>query len=266
MIITKFQNLKIIWTPGSKLAFPDILSRNITIEENQVHQLRHKRIPRDIEFFDEHGTPVTYPVQHEDNPNDACNDFHPIKYKRGNEGKKLRIQNDGVDFTVNSVLNEFPTNSVQQASDCFRIGRFINQFRRIRGTEAQSSVSANASNTDYNSINSLSSAKDNEVSRDNQYADSSHICTDSEDGNIVCEVSIQADKPRICQAKQAHELVLGKPEAALVKKLLTISDAPYLDTKSLSQKLDEIAKVVDLDVSTILAEQMKDPFHGTVRS
>ena len=53
VIITKFQNLRIIWTPGSISAFPDILSRNITIEEYQMHQLQHKRIPRDIEFFDE---------------------------------------------------------------------------------------------------------------------------------------------------------------------------------------------------------------------
>ena len=60
VIITKFQNLKIIGTPGSNLAFPDILSRNVTVAEYQMHQLQHKRIPRDIEFFDEHGTPVTH--------------------------------------------------------------------------------------------------------------------------------------------------------------------------------------------------------------
>ena len=51
VIITKFQNLKIIWTPGSNLAFPDILSRNVTVEEYQMHQLRHKRIQRDIQFL-----------------------------------------------------------------------------------------------------------------------------------------------------------------------------------------------------------------------
>ena len=48
VIITKFQNLKIIWTPGSNLAFPDILSRNVTLECYQKHQLQHKKIPRDI--------------------------------------------------------------------------------------------------------------------------------------------------------------------------------------------------------------------------
>ena len=112
VIITNSQNLKIIWTPGSNLAFPDILSRNITIEEYQKHQLQHKRIPRDIEFFDEHSTPVTYQIQHEDNPNDTCNDFYPKKYKRGNEEKRLRLQNDGKDFTVKSMLDEFSISSV----------------------------------------------------------------------------------------------------------------------------------------------------------
>ena len=63
VIITKLQNLKIIWTPGSNLALPDILNRNITIEEYQKHQLQHKPIPRDIEFCDENGTPVTYQIQ-----------------------------------------------------------------------------------------------------------------------------------------------------------------------------------------------------------
>ena len=77
VMLTKFQNLKIIWTPGSNLAFPDILGRNITIKDNQKHQLQQKRIPPDIEFHDENGTPITYQIQHEDNPNDTCNDSYP---------------------------------------------------------------------------------------------------------------------------------------------------------------------------------------------
>ena len=71
---------------------------------------------------------------------------------------------------------------------------------------------------------------------------------DSEDDNIVCDISIQADQARLSRAKQALDLVLGKTEASLVKKLLTISDAPHLDTKALIRKLDEVAKTVDLDV------------------
>ena len=37
VIKTKFQNLKFIWTSGSNLAFPVILSRNVTAEEYQQH-------------------------------------------------------------------------------------------------------------------------------------------------------------------------------------------------------------------------------------
>ena len=82
----------------------------------------------------------------------------------------------------------------------------------------------------------------------------------------ISDISIQVDTPRPCQVKQAHELVLGKTYASQVKKFLTISDAPHLDTKALIQKRDEVAKAVDLDVLTILAEQIKDPVLGTVRS
>ena len=39
-----------------------------------------------------------------------------------------------------------------------------------------------------------------------------------------------------------------------------------MDTKSLIAKLDDVAKTVDLDISTILAEHIKDPVLGTVRS
>ena len=265
VIITKFQNLKIIWTPGLNLAFPDILSRNVTIEEYQTQKMRHKRIPRDIEFYDEHGIPVAYQIQHEDIPNDTYNDIYPIKYKRGNEEKILRIQNDGEDFTVSSMLDAFPIISIQQVSDCFRTGRFINQFRRTCGPETQSNTSVNTSN-EYSSINSASPSKDDAAGSTSPGDDSHHVSTDSEDDNIVCDMSIQADQARLCQAKRAHDLVLGKTDASLAKKCLTASDAPHLNTKALIQKLHEVAKTVDLDVSTILEEQMKDPILGTARS
>ena len=60
--------------------------------------------------------------------------------------------------------------------------------------------------------------------------------------------------------------MLGKTDASVVKKILSTSDAPHLDTKALIQKVDEVAKTVDLNVLTILEEQMKDPVLGIVRS
>ena len=164
------------------------------------------------------------------------------------------------------MLDEFPIISIKQASDCFRMGRFINKFRRICGPKTKSTVSVNTSNTEYSSINSLSPSEDDTADSTSPGDDSNHVIRDSEDDNIVCDNSIQADQARLCQAKQAHDLVLGKTDASLVKKFLTTSDAPHLDTKPYFQKLDEVAETVDLDVLTILAEQMKDPDLDTVRS
>ena len=126
-------------------------------------------------------------------------------------------------------------------------------------------MSVNTSNTEYTSIYSLSSAEHDTADPTSQYDNSPHISTDSEDDNIVGLVSLQAEKPRICQAKQAHELVLRETDASLVKKLLTTSDAPHLDTKALIQKLDEVSKTVNLDVSTFHAKQHKYPVLGIVR-
>ena len=147
--------MKIIWNPGSNLAFPDILSRNVTLEGYQKHQLQHKKIPRDSEFFDEHGNPVFYKIQLEDNPHDTCNDFYPILRQQGNDEKILRIQNDGENYTLNSISNEFPTLSCQSAADCFRMGKTINLFRRLCYPLSYSPVLRENSDSIYSSIISL---------------------------------------------------------------------------------------------------------------
>ena len=147
--------MKIIWSPGSNLAFPDILSRNVTLEGYQKHQLQHKKIPRDIEFFDEHGNPVFYKIQHEDNPHDTCSDFYPIHRQQGNDEKVLRLQNDGESYTLNSISNEFPTLSAQSAADWFRMGKTINLFRRLCYPLSYSPILRENSDSIYSSISSL---------------------------------------------------------------------------------------------------------------
>ena len=154
VIITKFQSLKIIWTPGSKLAFPDILSRNVTVEENQKHQLLHKKILRDMEFYDEHGSPVTYRVQHDEYPKDTCNNFYAIHCQQGQDNKVLRMHNDGENFTLNSLSNECLPTTIHSATDCFRLGRTINQFRRLCLPSTQSRSPEKNSEPKYSSISS----------------------------------------------------------------------------------------------------------------
>ena len=164
------------------------------------------------------------------------------------------------------MLDEFPIISVQQASDCFRMGKIINQFRRICGPETHSNTYVNSSNAEYSSIDFLSPSENDTADSASPGNDPHHLVKDSEHDNFAYDISIQADQARLCQAKQAHDIVLGKNVASPAKKCLTASDAPHLNTKALIQKLDEVAKTVDLDVSTILEEQMKDPVLGTVRS
>ena len=51
VLITKFQIPKINWTPGSNLAFPDTLSKNVTLSEAIRLQLHYIEISHDISSF-----------------------------------------------------------------------------------------------------------------------------------------------------------------------------------------------------------------------
>ena len=59
---------------------------------------------------------------------------------------------------------------------------------------------------------------------------------------------------------------VSNPETLLAKKTLSAAAAPHLRTQDLITNLDDVAKVVDLDVPTILQEQLKDPVLSNVRS
>ena len=131
VFITKFRNPNNVCTPGSNLAFPGIHSRNITVEEYRKHQLKHKKIHGDIDFYDERGSPITYSIQHDDNRNDTCNDFYPIHCQQRNNNRVLRLHNDGENFTLNILSNEFPSTKIQSATDCFQLGRTIKRFRGL---------------------------------------------------------------------------------------------------------------------------------------
>ena len=73
------------------------------------------------------------------------------------------MHNDGEIFTLNSLSNEFPTTTIQSATDCFRVGKTINQFRRLYLPSMQSLSSAENSELTYSSINSLSTNEDDDV-------------------------------------------------------------------------------------------------------
>ena len=176
------------------------------MEEYQKHQLNHKIIPRDIEFFDGHGSPVTYRIQHDDNPNDTCNDFYPIHCQHANDNKVLRLHNDGENFTLNSLSNGFASTTIQSANDCFRIGKTINQFRRLCLPSTQSSSSVEESEPTYSSINSLNTNEDDNAFDETQDG-ADDATTDDQEDNLIYEINTNADHYRLCKAKAAHDAV-----------------------------------------------------------
>ena len=89
--------------------------------------------------------------------------------------------------------------------------------------------------------------------------DADGIINDNED-NLILEMNLNSDNYRLFKAKAAHDAVLGISDGSVAKKTLTAKVAPHLDTKTLIAKLDDVAKTVDLDVSTILVEQIKHQF------
>ena len=144
-------------------------------------------------------------------------------------------------------------------------GRTMNQFRRLCLPSTQSLSSVEDSELTYSSLNSLNTTEDDNTLDETQ-DDEDDATTDDDEDKLICEINTHADHYRLCKAEAAHDSVLVKIDASLPWKPLTANEAPHLDTKSLIAKLDDVAKTVDLDVSTILAEQIEDPVLGTVRS
>ena len=79
-------------------------------------------------------------------------------------------------------------------------------------------------------------------------------------------MNINADHHSLTKAKLTRDSVLGKSDASLAKKPLASTGPLHLDTEAFIAKLDQVAKVVDPDVLTPPAEQIKNPVLGTVRS
>ena len=105
---------------------------------------------------------------------------------------------------------------------------------------------------------SLNTNRDNDV-LDEPLDDVDAITDDNED-NLIYKINLNADNHRLCVAIFDHYAVLGKLDASLAKKLLTATEAPHLDTTSLMAKLDDVAKTIDLHVSTKLANKLKTHF------
>ena len=258
----------IIWTTGSNLAFRNILSRNVTTDEYQHHQLQHEKLPRDIQFSDEHGQQITYKIILDDTFAETRDDFYPIHCQQGKDKKILRLRNDGETFSLNTISTDFATSSVQLTADCFRMGRTFNQFRRLCRPGSPVSLSTSESSTGtYSSISVFETDGTEEPGTSSYVVRVVHedCDLDKDEDDYVCEINAN-DHYRVCKAQGAHDLEISDPDTLLAKKTLSAAAAPHLRTQDLMTKLDDVAKVFDLDAPTILQEQLKDPVLRIVRS
>ena len=146
-------NLKIIWTPGSNLAFPDILSRNVTLSEANKLQLQIKEIPHDISFYDQDGLKVHYTIKHEEEQNASYNDFYPIICQQGKTRKTLRLKNDGNEHHVEDYLEDNEVlATMQYMTDCFKLGKTINQYKQLCSSISPASSTSSLHERDYSDI------------------------------------------------------------------------------------------------------------------
>ena len=173
------------------------------------------------------------------------------------------MHDDGENFTLNSLSNKFPSTTIQSATDCFGRDKTINQFRRLCLPSRKFLSSVEDSEPTYSSITSSNTNEDDNA-LDELHDDEDNSTTDDYEENLICEINLNADNHRLCKVKATHDAVLGNIDASLAKKTLTPTEASHLDTRSSIAKLDDVPKIIDIDVSTILAEQIKDPVLGTV--
>ena len=153
VIITKFHNLKIIWTPGSNLAFSDILSRNVTLSEANELQLQHKEIPHDLSFYDQDGHKVHYTIKHEEEQYASYNDFYLIICQQSNTRKTLGLKNDGNEHHVDDYLeNNEILATMQGMTDCFKLGKTKNQYKQLRSSINPASSTSSLNAQDYSDI------------------------------------------------------------------------------------------------------------------
>ena len=113
----------------------------MTLSEASKLQLQHKEIPHDISFYDQDGHKVHYTIKREDEQNESYNNFYPIICQPGKTRKTLGLTNDRNEHRVENYLEDNEVlATMQNMTDCFKLGKSINQYNNFALALAQHQV------------------------------------------------------------------------------------------------------------------------------
>ena len=227
--------MKIIYTPGSNLAFPDLLSRNIPIADIKKSQNEHKTIPNDIKIILDNGEQICYSVLHKDNNNIFQNDCYPVIAQVQGGKKKLINISDRGDFSIEDAPEYFEEScsAIQNITDFFRFGKQINQIKRL-------------SIPDINDENIYEEIPDEVSALDVPLENSEWL--DLYEGNVENNLLNNLVKAKTEYATKTRSL-------KLIELLSLQSEENQSDSLELIEKMTDFAKDANLDVETIMQEQ-----------
>ena len=206
-------------------------------------------MPYDISFYEKDGHKVHYTIKHEDEKNSSHNDFYPMICQQGNTKKTLRHGNDGNGHHVEDYLEDNEVLATKQdMTDCFKLGKTINQYKQLCSSISPASSSSSLNERDYSDFE--------------QYDEESTV-----DETEKAEFNLENQDPDFRRDNcVAHELIRTKTKnKPILKKPTSFELFPHVDTSDLIQKFSDFARDADLDIQTLLEEQLNDPILQVVR-
>ena len=221
----------------------------MTVSEANRLQFQHKEIPHDISFYDQDGHKVHYTIKHEDEQTASYNDFYPIICRQGNTRKTLSLKNDGNEHHFEDYLDDNEVlATMQDMTDCFKLGKTINQYKQLCSRSSPASSTSSLNERDYRDIEQY-----DEDSTDDE-TEIAQLNFESQDSDFRRDHSV------------AQELSRRKTkDKSILKKPISFELCFDVDTPDLIQKLCDFARDADLDMQTLLEEQLNDPVLRVVR-
>ena len=237
VVLIKFNNLKIIFTPGSNLAFHDLLSRNVPIADIKKFQLEHKTVQNDIKFIPENGEQICYSVLHKDDNNIFQNDCYPVIAQVQGGKKKLNNISDRGDFSIEDALEfiEESCSAIQNITDFFRFGNQINQIKRL-------------SLPDINDENIYEEIPDEVSALDDPLENSE--CLELYEGKVENNLL-----NNLVKAKTETKTATKTRSLKLIEPLSLQSEENKSDSLEKIAKKTDFAKDANLEVETFMHEQ-----------